>query len=359
MSKIKCLIMAGGAGTRFWPRSRNATPKQYLSIFGGDSLLQSTIKRFNQFVDYEDVCVVSAKDQQQILEQQADKLPKNNFIYEPVGKNTLPAIGLAAIFIEKDDPNAVMVVSPADHLIKNEELFATTVETAAQLAKEQKGIVTIGITPQYPATGYGYVQTQKEINKGGKIKQFKVAQFVEKPAYEKAKEYIQNGSYYWNSGLFVFQVKTFLEAVEKFTPDLYKGLKELQSYIGTSEYNQNLTKIYHQFEKISVDYGIMEHADNIYLVEGNFEWNDLGSWESVYQESLKDENKNVASKETILVDSKNSYVYTDEGIVALVGLNDVVVVREGNMLLVCQKDKTEDIKKVVEQLKEQGKKEYL
>ncbi|MEN8117313.1 MAG: mannose-1-phosphate guanylyltransferase, partial [Bacteroidota bacterium] len=326
MGDLYTLIMAGGSGTRFWPRSKVAKPKQYLNIFGDESLLQDTINRFSTFTQTENIYIVSGKNQAQVLEEQTPMLPKQNLIYEPVGKNTLPCIGLAAMFAEKENPEGIMVVSPSDHLIKDTGLFKDTVLAAVKVADERNGIVTIGINPTYPATGYGYVQTDHDITGGEKIKRFKVRRFVEKPDEETATRYLTEGGFYWNSGLFVFKVSVFLEAVQKFAPELYSDLRKIQADFGKPSYEQTLDTIYRAVKGISVDYGIMEHADNIYLVEGNFDWNDLGSWESVYETDTKDENGNAGSGESILLNTKNSYVYTDQGLVAVVGMDDVIVV---------------------------------
>jgi len=351
--------MAGGSGTRFWPRSKTARPKQYLNIFGEKSLLQDTIERFETFTEDENIYIVSSATQAKVLEEQTPMLPKENLIYEPIGRNTLPCIGLAAMYAEIENPDGIMVVSPSDHLIQNNELFKDTVLAAAKIADERDGIVTIGITPTYPATGYGYVKTAEDITGQEKIKQFKVERFVEKPNEETATNYLEQGGFYWNSGLFVFKISVFLKAVEEFAPALFADLRKIQADLGKPTYEQTLDTIYRAVESISVDYGIMEHAKNIFLVEGNFDWNDLGSWESVYQTDKKDENGNAGMGEAIFLDTKNSYVSTDEGLVAVVGLDDVIVVRDGNTTLVCKRDKAEDIKKIVEQLKAENKSKYL
>ena len=359
MKDLYTLIMAGGSGTRFWPRSKTARPKQYLNIFGEKSLLQDTISRFSTFTANKNIYVVSGKTQAAVLEEQTTMLPKENLIYEPIGRNTLPCIGLAAMYAEKENPNGIMVVSPSDHLIQNNKLFEETVQAAVKIAGEREGIVTIGISPTYPATGYGYVQTSEDITGKEKIKQFKVERFVEKPKEALAKEYLEEGGYYWNSGLFVFKIQVFLEAVKEFASNLYTELRKIQADFGNPTFNQTLETIYPAVESISIDYGIMEHAKNIYLVEGNFDWNDLGSWESVYLADKKDENGNAGWGETIFVESKNSYVYSQQGLVALVGLNDVIVVQEGNTTLVCKRDNAEDVKKIIEKLKSENKIQYL
>jgi len=328
-------------------------------MFGNESLLQSTLERFKTFTETENIYIVSSKSQAEALESQAKELPKENLIYEPVGKNTLPCIGLAAMFAEKDNPEGIMVVSPSDHLINEYGLFRDTIQAAAKIADEEDGIVTIGITPNYPATGYGYVKIAEDITRDEKIKQFKVERFVEKPDLKNAKAYLKDGGYYWNSGLFVFKVSVFLNSVKEFAPDLFKDLQRIQQDIGKPAFSQTLDTIYRAVESISVDYGIMEHVKNIYLVEGNFDWNDLGSWESVYLEEEKDENGNAAKGEAIFLESNNSYVYSEDEIIALVGLDDVVVVRDGNATLVCKREKTQDVKKIVEELKSKNKNKFL
>ncbi len=359
MENLYTLIMAGGAGTRFWPRSKTAKPKQYLNMFGNDSLLQSTIKRFATFTETDKIYIVSGKSQTEVLEEQTPMLPKENLIYEPVGKNTLPCIGLAAMFAERENPDGIMVVSPSDHLIENNELFKETVLAAAKIADEKNGIVTLGIKPTYPATGFGYVQTAEDISGNEKIKQFKVERFVEKPNEVTAKEYLKKGGFYWNSGLFIFKVSVFIDSIKQFAPDLYNDLRKIQADFGTPSYEQTLDTIYRAVKSISVDYGIMEHAKNIYLVEGNFDWNDLGSWESVYLTDKKDKNGNAGSGESIFLDSKNSYIYSESGLIALVGLDDVIVVQDGNTTLVCKRENAENVKKIVERLKDDNKTQYL
>ena len=359
MENIYCLIMAGGSGTRFWPRSRTQKPKQYLSLFGEESLLESTIGRFEKMMSPENIYIVSGKNQSVVLEAQTPSVPRKNLIYEPVGKNTLPCIGLAALFAARDNPDGVMVVSPSDHLIQDDDIFHNTIMAAARIAIKEKGLVTIGITPVYPATGYGYVQVDHELDTASSIRQFRVKRFVEKPDFETASSYLEQGNFYWNSGLFVFKVSVFLDAVKKYAPALYADLEKIGEHIGKSSFEETLDRVYREVESISIDYGIMEHADNIFLVEGNFRWNDLGSWESVYLFSQKDENGNAGSGKKLLVDTTGSYVYSDDGLVALIGLEDVVVVKEGNATLVCKREKAEDVKKIVDQLKAEGDQRFL
>lgn len=359
MSKNYCLIMAGGSGTRFWPRSRVKMPKQYLRLFGDQSLIQESVQRFANFIPEESIYIVSAKSQQEVLESQTTRLPKQNMIYEPVGKNTLPAIGLAALFIADKDPDGILIVSPSDHLIQNDELFRQTIESAALIAEEKDGIVTIGITPRYPATGYGYVQTAEEVQIGQAIKSFAVNRFVEKPNLEMATGYLKQGGFFWNSGIFIFKVSVFLNSVQNYAPGLYADLMRIGEHIGTFSYEEALDKIYNEVESISIDYGILEKASNVFLVQGDFVWNDLGSWDEVYKYGIKDENQNAQSGEVVFLDSKNSYVYAPNSLVAVVGLDDVIVVQEGDTILVCRRDRAEDIKHVVGEINKRKLDQYL
>lgn len=359
MSKNYCLIMAGGSGTRFWPRSRTKKPKQYLNIFGEKSLIQETVQRFSQFMPEERIYIISARAQKDVLEEQISELPMENFIYEPEGKNTLPAIGLAALFIADKDPDGILVVSPSDHLIQNEPLFTQTIESATLIAEKTNGIVTIGITPKYPATGYGYVQTADEVRMGQLIRSYSVQQFVEKPNHEVASGYLKRGGFFWNSGIFVFRVSAFLESVKNFAPKLYADLMRIKDSIGTEQFATSLDEIYRNVESISIDYGILEKAKNVFLVQGDFVWNDLGSWEEVYKYEQKDENQNAARGQVILLDTRNSYVYAPDSLVAVVGLEDVIVVQEGNTILVCKRDRAEDIKQVVGEISKRNLDNYL
>jgi len=360
MSNNYCLIMAGGAGTRFWPKSKVAKPKQYLSLFGELSLIQESVKRFAGFIPNESIYVVSAKSQQEILESQTTDLPQSNLIFEPVGKNTLPAIALAALFIARKDPDGVMIVSPSDHLIQNEALFQQCIESAALIADQKDGIVTIGITPKYPATGYGYVQINEEIHAGQSIRSFSVTRFVEKPNVEVASGYLKQGGFFWNSGIFVFKVSVFLKAVQEFSPALYADLLRIDEHIGLETYEEAVDRIYREVSPISIDYGILEKASNVFLVQGDFVWNDLGSWEEVYKyDPKKDENGNATSGEVVLVDTKNSYVSASGSLIDVVGHEDLNFVQEGDTILGCKRERGRDIKAVVTEITGRKLNKYL
>jgi len=353
------IIMAGGSGMRFWPRSREGKSKQFLKILGKQSLLQSTLKRFKSFIPCDNIYVVTRKNQESEIEKHTVEIPLQNILYEPIGKNTAPCIGLAAITIQQNDPNAVVVVSPADHLIKKEDRFRKAIFAAVQLAEEKDGLVTIGISPDRPATGYGYIQIDGELDTINGVKTFKVRTFAEKPDLETAKRFLKSGDFFWNSGIFIFRIAVFLKALEEFLPSLYDGLMEIKKCIGKPNYNEVFQKVYQQIKSISIDYGVMEKAKNVYLVKGDFLWNDLGSWEQVYKLSPKDKNGNVVHGNVVYHDTKNSYISASDGMVAVLGLEDIVIVQDEGAILVCRRKNAEDVKQIVERLKRQKFEKYI
>ncbi len=346
-----CVIMAGGSGTRFWPRSREERSKQFLTIFGQKSLMESTLKRYSTMVPWKDTYIVTKKSQKEELEKHRLDVPEENLIYEPFGRNTAPCIGLAALVVEKRDPDGVMIVSPSDHLIQAKKNFKRTILAGVQLAEEKDGMVTIGIKPDRPSTGYGYIQVHQDIGTVDGMKAFSIKTFAEKPNLATARRFLKSGDFYWNSGIFIFRVSCFMKEVKAHLPDLFDGLQEIKKHMGKPNYEDVLQNVYQQIPNISIDYGIMEKTSHVYLIRGDFGWNDLGSWDQVYKLSPKDSDGNVVVGDAMLVDVKNSYVYNSKGIVAVLGLEDVVVVHEGGATLVCRRDRAEDVKLIVDRLK--------
>ena len=354
-----CVIMAGGTGTRFWPRSRVSRSKQFLAIQGKRSLIQSTVDRINTFASGEHLYIVSKRDQQEALESQITDIPKKNFLYEPEGKNTAPCIGLAAMHVHKRNPEAIMVVLPSDHLIGDKRKFKQMVLAGVQVAKEKDGLITIGIKPDRPATGYGYIQKDKAVETAAKIPAYHVKTFAEKPNEATAKRFLDSGDFLWNSGMFIFRVSTFLKAMEEYLPETYDGLLEVRKAIGKPNYEAVLERVYRQIRSISIDYGIMEKAGNVYLLEGDFGWGDLGSWEQVYLISRKNEEGNVFSGDVVSLNTKNSLVYSDSGLVALCGVDDLIVVQQEGATLICRRDQSEDVKLLVDKIKKKKFEQYL
>ncbi len=350
--------MAGGSGTRFWPKSREKKAKQFLNIFGKKSLIENTISRFEKITPSENIYVVIKSSQKNEIKNHIGNVPRSNIIFEPVGKNTAPCIGLGALFIQHKNPEEIMVVSPADHLIQKEKIFNQTINAAVDVAKNNNCFVTIGIMPDRPATGYGYIQTNKNIGPVNDIDVYTVRTFAEKPDLETAERFINSGDFYWNSGIFIFKLQIFFKAVKKFLPDLYKGLMDLKTSIDKDNFEKKLNKIYPKLKSISIDYGIMEKTNNVCIVKGNFPWSDLGSWDQVYQISKKNKNGNAVTGKVITHEVKNSYINTDE-LVAVVGLKNIVVIQNDGATIICKKNKAEDIKNIVEQLKKRNLSKYL
>ena len=355
--KITALIMAGGRVERFWPRSRKNLPKQFLSLTGdGRTMIQLTVERILPLVDIEDIFIATNKDYKELVKKQLPKLPEENILCEPVGRNTAPCIGLGAVHIAKKYEDALMFVLPSDHLIKYNSMFVNTLKEACKIAEENTNLVTLGITPDYPETGYGYIKFNPNESKG---QAFIVDRFVEKPTLEVAKEYIETEEYLWNSGMFVWKVSSILKNIENFMPEVYTGLLRIQESIGTDNYEQILEKEFISFRSESVDYGIMEKAEHIYTIPGTFGWDDVGSWLAVDRIRKSNEFGNVVSGNIITVNSKNCIIEGSKKLIAAVGLEDLIVVDSEDAMLICEKQSAGDIKKVLENLKICNRDEYV
>ena len=355
--KKTALIMAGGRGERFWPKSRRSMPKQFLSLTDdGKTMIQLTVERILPLVDMEDIFIVTNRDYRRLVKEQLPELPERNILCEPVGRNTAPCIGLGAVHIAKKYRDAVMFVLPSDHLIKYNTMFLNTLADAAQVAEQGENLVTIGITPDYPETGYGYIKFQPEQTLG---RAFAVERFVEKPDLETAKAYLETEQYLWNSGMFTWKVSTILHNLEQFLPETYAGLIHIQNSIGTDEEEAVLEQEFSSFASVSIDYGVMEKAKNIYILSGSFGWDDVGSWLAVGRIRKSNEFGNVISGNAVTVDTRECIIQGEDKLIATVGLEDVIVVDTKDALLICHKDHAGDIKKVLENLKICNRTEYL
>ena len=350
--KLVAVIMAGGRGERFWPQSRGSRPKQFLSLTGdGVSMLQHTIRRLSPLVTLEDIFVVTNRSYTSLVKEQLPGLPKQNILAEPAARNTAPCIALAAAIIEKRYGNAVMLVLPSDHLIKNVPLFQDTLSRAAKLAKEGSNLLTMGITPSYPETGYGYIQFGADGEDGRISGVYPVSRFVEKPDLRTAKEYLASGQYLWNSGMFVWKSETILSCFEHLLPEMYSGAKRISSADGSSSFDDVLQQEFEQMESISIDYGIMEKADNIFTIPCSFGWDDVGSWLALERINPSTDDGNTVSGDVITIDTKNSVIVGNQKLIALVGVEDLVVVDSGDALLICGRNDTQGIKKVLQNLR--------
>ena len=346
------LILAGGSGSRLWPLSRELYPKQLLSIQNAESLLQSTFLRLKECISSENIISMTGVKHLSNVKYQLSTITKNPVVLsEPLSRNTAPAIVLGTKYIsEKDKGDPVILVVPSDHKIEDAKAFAQTVKEGEEIA-ENGYIVTFGIKPTYPETGYGYINiTNVPVKKG-----YKVNRFVEKPNSELAEKYIQDGSYFWNSGIFMFKASVLLDEAKKYAPDIYDKLKNF-------DFTKNSEIPYMEFEKmpnISIDYAIMEKSDKIALVQLKSDWNDLGSWKSIYDVSKKDKDGNVKIGHVLDEGSKNSFVYSSSKLVATIGLEDIVLVETEDAILACKADKSQDVKKIFDKLKQQNDTTHL
>ena len=354
--KIYAVIMAGGIGSRFWPRSKKKCPKQLLKIFGDHTMIQDTVKRLNGLVENENIYIVTNKQQKAGILTQLSHLPLNNIIEEPFGRNTAACIGLASILIQKKDPDAVILVLPADHIINNDKEFHNTLLNAANFANDSKGLVTIGIPPTKPETGYGYIQIdEKEVSD----RVHKVLTFAEKPNYATAVRFIESGDFYWNSGMFIWRADVILEEIKNYMPDLHDGLIKIQDSIDSKKFQETLVNVYGMLKKISIDYGIMEKSKKVHLIKGNFEWSDVGSWEAVYELSPKDEDGNAKVGQVYTEHAQDSYIYSPDKFTAVIGVDNLIVINDKDSLLICRRDNAQDVKMIIDYLKINKMNEYL
>jgi mannose-1-phosphate guanylyltransferase/mannose-6-phosphate isomerase len=358
MKGLHALIMAGGSGTRFWPISREMWPKQMLNIVGEETMITQTIKRVNGLVARKNIHIVTTESQAADIRfhiEKEEKLPAS-ILTEPCAKNTAPAIGLAAIHLKKVDPESTMLVMPADHFIRREQAFLKTIRRAVRGA-EDGCLVTIGIKPTRPDTGYGYIKIGGSIGKG----LCSVERFVEKPDLKRAERYLADGNYYWNSGIFIWKTEAILREMRSNLPSLYRGLKKIEAALGSKRENKVIEEVYPSFKSMSIDYGVMEKSKNVCMVPGEFEWSDVGSWSALDGLLEMDSKGNIikSSGNAVDIGSKNCTIFTDNRIVATIGLRDMVVVDTPDATLVCPKNRCQDVKKVVGELKKRGREEHI
>lgn len=355
--KRTALIMAGGRGERFWPRSRQNMPKQFLALTDDKkTMIQLTVERIRPVVNMEDIFVATNHNYKELVQSQLPELPSENILCEPVGRNTAPCIGLGAIHMEKRYGDAVMMVLPSDHLVKYTSLFLNTMSDACQVAEMGENLVTLGIAPDCPETGYGYIKFRADQVLG---RAFSVERFVEKPDLETAKAYLASEQYLWNSGMFVWKVSTILKKLEECLPETYAGLRRIGASAGTEQEQLVMEQEFSMFKSESIDYGVMEKAENIYTIGGAFGWDDVGSWLAVRRIKRTNEFGNVISGNIMTVDTKNTIIQGGSKLIAAVGIEDMIVVDSEDALLICEQSHAGEIKKVLESLKICNRTEYL
>lgn len=352
-------IMAGGIGSRFWPKSRVSYPKQFLDILNtGKTLIQWTYERFGAFIPQENIFIVTSDEYTHIVKEQLPDIKDENILSEPSRKNTAPCIAWISYKLLQKDPEASLIIAPSDHLITDNESFRNICLKALDFVTQIKAFVTLGITPTYPNTGYGYIQ-HDALAVADNI--YKVKTFTEKPNLEIAKSFLASGDFLWNAGIFVWQVKNIIKAFEQFQPEMFEVFEADKEYFNTAQEKEAIERIYPLCTNISIDYAVMEKADNVYVIPSSFGWSDLGTWNSAYENLEKDYLGNaVAGKNVVVIDATNSMISVPENkVVVLQGLDDFIVVDTSDVLLICKKEKEQDIKQYVAEVKRNIGDDYL
>lgn len=355
------VIMAGGRGARFWPRSREKKPKHLLDIVGTKTMIQETVNRIKPLINPQNILIVTGKKHARELIKQLPEVPAKNIIIEPEGKNTAACIGLAALHIQKITGDDILIVLPSDHAIGNPDKYRAVIAAAAQAAAQHNALVTIGIKPESPHTGFGYVEQGEFCGQVSGEEMFRVLSIREKPDFPQAQAFVQNGNFYWNSGMFIWKTSAILSEIQRFLPNLHQGLMKIKNALGSDKEARTVARVYKRLASVSIDYGVMEKANNIFMLKGDFGWSDVGSWDAVYEISAKDDKGNavVSGSHVIFEDTENSLVYSPRKLVAVVGAKDLIIVETKDALLICKKGSSQDVKKVVETLEATKIKKYL
>jgi mannose-1-phosphate guanylyltransferase len=353
------VIMAGGKGTRFWPRSRERMPKHLLDILGERTIIRETVDRIRPIVPADRTLVVTGRSHAAEVIRQLPEIPPENILIEPVGRNTAPCIGLAALHILSRVRDEIMLVLPSDHRIGDETAFRRILQAAAGEAMQGDSLVTIGIRPTGPETGYGYIEQGDLSSTFGDDKIYRVRSIREKPPREQAERFLAQGGFSWNSGMFVWKASTIVKAIERFLPALHRGLMQIREAIGTDREEEVLTEVYAGLQPISIDYGVMEKSGEVLVIPGSFGWSDLGSWDALWEVSARDAKGNAVRGEFIGIDAADSLIHSPRKLVALIGVRDLLVIETEDALLVCRRGRSQDVRKVVEEIERRGRKEYL
>jgi len=359
------VIMAGGIGSRFWPQSRQAHPKQFLNVFGDDTLIQNTVARLQGLIPPERCLIVTHERYVDQTRRQLPAVPDENILAEPISRNTAPCIAYAAAKLVERDPDATMVVLPADHVIRDVARFHEILEVALEKAQDPGSLVTIGVEPTYAATGYGYIQYDDSASSGDATEALPVRTFAEKPDAQTAARFLDSGDFLWNSGMFIWRADTIWSELDRHLPKCFAAFDPVRSAVGTSRENDAVAEAFQNSPRISIDYGVMEQSDQVFVVPGSFGWNDVGDWKAVFQESqqmdLDDEQGNVVPDEAkvILHNASRCYVQGDKRLIVLVGMHDTVVVDTEDAVLVCDRENAQQVKNVVEYLHSHQLEEYI
>jgi mannose-1-phosphate guanylyltransferase len=351
------VILAGGSGTRLWPRSREKLPKHLLALRGRESLLQSTFRRVRRLTDT--VYVVTERSQVDSIREQLPDLPSRQFIIEPARRGTASALGLAAVVIAERDPAATMLSVHADHYLgQDEDAYVRTLEAEAHCAESRRSLVTVGLTPPYASTAFGYIQVGPPLDGQEIPPVYRVVRFVEKPDLKTAEGFLASGSYLWNLGLFSWPVGVLFSEMAEHAPGLFEGLEQVRRARREGQFDQ-ADAAYKTLPIEAIDYAVMERTKNLLVVGAAFEWHDIGSWADLHDILQQDEAGNFVEGDSVLIDSKNCMIHSPNKLVAAVGLEDMVVIETDDAILICPKARSQDVKLIVERLKQIGKSQYL
>jgi len=357
---MHAVIMAGGRGTRFWPRSREKKPKHLLDIVSDRTIIQETVDRIKPLIKPQNILIVTGRKHARELIRQLPEIPAKNILIEPIGRNTAACIGLAALHVQKKAKDDVMVVLPSDHGIADPVSYRKVIAAAAKAAAAEKALVTIGLTPASPHTGFGYMEGGTKAGTVSGQTLLHVKSFREKPDLREARAFLASGNFFWNSGMFIWKAKTILDEIQRFLPDLYSGLMTIKSSLGKDSEAKTVSTIYKQLASVSIDYGVMEKTEDVLMIPASFGWSDVGSWDTLWEISGKDAKGNASTRDSyvILEDTENALVCSPHKLVALVGMKDVIVVETKDALLVCKRGRSQDVKKIVDAL-EASRKNHL
>jgi mannose-1-phosphate guanylyltransferase len=352
------LIMAGGSGTRLWPLSRKNRSKQSLKLVGDRTMFQQAVDRLVPLFHLDRIFVVTRDEQSSLLASQVPDLPVHNFILEPIGRGTAPAIGLAAIHLRQRDPGGIMAVLTADHFIAQPERFLQVLRDAALIAADGN-LVTLGIKPSSASTGFGYIQQGKRLADLEGFHVFHVEKFIEKPDQETASRMVNSGDYSWNSGMFIWRVDRILNEIERQMPELFEQLSQVEASLGKPEYATVLSRVWPQVTQQTIDYGVMEHASDVLVIPTDIGWTDVGSWGSLFELLPADQDGNISIGPCLGIDTHNTLVFGEKRLVATLGVRDMVIVDTEDALLVCPKSRGQEVREIVEKLKENKQSQWL
>lgn len=358
---LYAVIMAGGGGTRLWPVSRRNRPKQMIPLVADWTLFEATVRRLEGLLPPEHILVVTVPSQVDVLRAQAPQIPTENYLLEPAPRGTASVVGLAAVVLQKRDPSALMVVLPSDHFIRNRDLFHLLLRVASEVA-EQGYLVTLGVTPTYPATSYGYIESGESLPGDFTYPVYRAVRFREKPDEKQAREMILSGRYSWNSGMFIWKVERILQEIGLHMPDLKTGLDRLSEAWGTPHQAETLERIWPNLQTETIDYGVMEHADNVaVLPAGGLGWSDIGNWDSLFDVLIPDGDGNIVfAGHHIPLETHNSLVYGagNDRLVVTIGVDDLIIVDTRDVLLICRRDQAQKVRQIVASLKNSDQEQY-